>query len=630
MGLPPERGRLLTGRSTRAGVAIACALALGTSAAAQSPPETVPAAEPIVAIEPAPPPPPPAPRPRLAIERLERAWHEPGADLLDRAVAARGAADELGVANLDPLAQAVLWDATAQASELQRAEAAALLAPDLPVAQAALARAQWQAGSFGSAFASARRAIVALHTHFPSWLWLGATAAWLGAAALALGALGFLAARAARALRFVAHDLGDVVEPSAPGFARVAAVAALALVPVALGEGLAGLALGMVALGFVASGRSARVAVGAAALLLVAAIHPLAQSAGARLAAISAEPAVRAGAAAESGFVDTTDALRLDRAVRGADVDPLALVAHAEWKRRAGDFAAADAEYAQLVEATGDVAILSNAAAVKLAMGDPNAAIDLYRRAIDVEPSAQLWFYLSQAHGAAIDVEQHDRALAAAQSMDRDAVSKLTERLARSPMPSAAALPLPQDALRERLLARDVAPAAAPFRARLAPGWIGRSLPVAIGAFALAAVLGALLGARVEPSAGCTDCGAHLCPRCGPPARGDGRCEACQRRRFEGRGAWDKGARSIAERARGFARWCLPGLLAARGAWAGLLVAIAASTALVFGLRGAALLPDPGSVGGAGPLAVAALVAACVAAHAAVAAIAGRIARGRP
>src|SRR5690606_2949577 len=114
-----------------------------------------------------------------------------------------------------------------------------------------------------------------------------------------------------------------------------------------------------------------------------------------------------------------------------ADGDPIAVQALAQWQRRAGDLAAADARYAALLaRAEEDPALLNNAAAVKLALADPEAAIDLYRRALEVRPSALVWFNLSQAHGAAIDVEQHDRALAAAQAMDPEVVRDLTERLA--------------------------------------------------------------------------------------------------------------------------------------------------------------------------------------------------------
>ena len=626
-------------RLARASAGIALLLALGSAAGAQPvASDAAPVAAPLTADPPpaaAPPAPVRAPVQRFAIDRLERAWSEPSSGPLERARRTRAVADEIGIASLDPLARALLWDAAATDSLLDRAQAAVLLAPELPLAQAALAQAEWRSGAPLAAVRSASRAIAALTTQLDGWLWLGATGSLLAALALAAGAGIFLALRGFAAARFVAHDLGDVIEPSMPGFARAALLAGLVLVPVALGEGLAGLALGLVTLGFVARSRSQRVAVGCAALCLVAAIHPLARAAGHRIAAIGADPALVASAAADTGLLDTTDSLRLRRAAGSfapastVEPDPIALMALAEWKRRSGDLAAADAQYAPLVAADdADADLLSNAAAVKLALGDPNAAIDLYRRAIEIAPSALLWFNLSQAHGAAIDVEQHDRALAAAQSLDPVAVSELTKRLAGAHSPFAASVPPSRDRVRERLLATPVDPAALPFRARLAPGWLGRSLPLAVLAFALAAGLGVLLGSRIEPSAGCRDCGAHLCPRCGAAPRGDGRCEACQRRRFEGRGAWDRksASRSVAERARGAALWLFPGLLDRGGSTLGLPIAIAASAAVVFAFRHAAVLPDAGSVGAAGALAFGVATAACVALHLLLAAISGAVA----
>src|SRR5262249_19000811 len=150
-------------------------------------------------------------------------------------------------------------------------------------------------------------------------------------------------------------------------------------------------------------------------------------------------------------------------------------------------------------------------------------------------PSALLWFNLAQAHGAAIDVEQHDRALAAAQAIDPDVVSELTKRLAGARGPYAAASPLAMEVVRAHLRAADAG--ALPLRDSLAPGRLGGSFHLTLAAFALAAALGIGFGARFEPSVGCLDCGAHLCRRCGPAPRGDGRCETCQARRFDARGA---------------------------------------------------------------------------------------------
>lgn len=562
------------------------------------------------------------PRVALAIDRLERAWAEPSANLAERSERTRAVANEIGVGSLDPLARALLWNGSDPTPLRDRAAAAVVLAPDLPLAHGALAAAEWDGGAPGAAFQSATQAVSTLTDHLGAWLWLSLTGWLLAAVALSAGALLFLAARAVAAARFVAHDLGDALEPSMPTFSRVALLLGLVLLPAALGEGLLGVGVGLVALCMIGASREQRIAVALAALCLVVAVHPFAHRAGIAIAAFGAEPTAAAGWAAESGFLDPADALRLTRAVdfnaEPVAADPLALSALAEWKRRSGELATADAYYARLLSSGDtDVAVLSNAAVLKIELGDPQAAIGLYLRAIASAPSALLWFNLAQAHGAAIDVEQHDRALAAAQSMDPSLVSELTKRLAGARGPYGAASPLPQSWLRERMLGGELDPAALPLRGVLAPGWLGRSLGATLAAFALAAALGLALGMRFEPSVGCLDCGAHLCRRCGTVPRGDNRCESCQRRRFEDRAAWDRSRRSLGERVLALVHRVLPGLIggAGRGAAFGLVVALAMSGAVVFCFGHARVLPDPGSVGVAGALAFTAAAAACVGLH---------------
>jgi hypothetical protein len=69
---------------------------------------------------------------------LERAWRHGGSELPERARQLRSAALEAGIWSLDPAARALLRDSSLGTS-LERAEAAALLAPELPAAQSALA-----------------------------------------------------------------------------------------------------------------------------------------------------------------------------------------------------------------------------------------------------------------------------------------------------------------------------------------------------------------------------------------------------------------------------------------------------------------------------------------------------------
>ena len=264
----------------------------------------------------------------------------------------RAVADELDVASLDPLARAALFDPASGASARDRAEAAVLLAPGLPLAHAARARAAWESGSFLDAFEAAGAAIATLPQHLESWLWLGATASVLALFALVAGAVAFLLARGVATARFAAHDFGDLLEASMPSFARIAGVAAIVLVPVAFGEGVAGLALGLFALALCTRAREARIAVAVAVACLLGALYPLGEIAGRRVAAVAAPiRSLLASRAAETGFVDPLDAARLARAGEKsleADGDPIVAQALAQWERGAGDLAAADARYAAL------------------------------------------------------------------------------------------------------------------------------------------------------------------------------------------------------------------------------------------------------------------------------------------
>ncbi|MBS1104992.1 MAG: hypothetical protein H6Q91_494 [Deltaproteobacteria bacterium] len=239
----------------------------------------------------------PAPAPRLpgpVIERIERAWSGEAENLADRARRTRAAADETGVASVDSLARALVFGGGDLGTPEQRAEAAVLLAPDLPAAHAALARARFASGSLGGAASSALGAIGALSRSLDGWLWLAATGWVLLHFALAGGALLYLGARGLASVSHAAHDLGDRIEPSMPEFSRVALLAALTLLPAALGEGVAGAALVLFVLASWQGSRAQQIALATAALLLVAAIHPVAQRAGAQLSAIGARtPASR-------------------------------------------------------------------------------------------------------------------------------------------------------------------------------------------------------------------------------------------------------------------------------------------------------------------------------------------------
>ncbi len=599
--------------------------------------EPAPALDPILVANP-----PPFPRlPGPVIDRIDRAWNEGSRALRDRAARTRAVADEVGVDSVDSLGRALVFGGKDLGTFEERAEAAVLLAPDLPAAHAALARARFASGSLGAAFASAIDAIASLPRTIDGWLWLGAVGGVLSLFALAGGALVYIGARGLASLSNAAHDLGDRIESSMPDFSRAALVAALVLLPAAFGEGVVGAGLALFVFAWCQSARAQRIALACAAILLVIAIHPVANLAGARFAAIGADPIVAAAVAADAGALDPVAAARLARSAS----DPLATYALAAWERRSGDLAGADARLtALLTRASDDPVVLASAASTKIALGAPKEAVELYRRAIATEPSALLWFNLSQAHGRAIDVEQHARALAAAaQSLDLDTVRELTTRLGRSRGTSVADLPMPQERLRDRLANAGAIVAADRLRSALAPGWLGRSTWIAAIAFAAAAVLGTALSRRFQTSTNCLDCGTRLCPHCGTAheAIRDGvaaapRCESCRSRRIEMRATagWEPrvhGARAWRVRAANAVGMMLPGLAgrsASRPAL-GLIAALCAAGAVAFGLGSNAVLPDPARVGGAGAITFGLATLFCVVLYVAITLLSARLDRRR-
>jgi tetratricopeptide (TPR) repeat protein len=555
----------------------------------------------------------------LALERLERAWWQtPAMPLEARVERVRAAADAVGVTDVEPLARALLIDPSL-GSRRERAAGAVRLAPGLPAAQIARAQAEWSGGAgIGSALPALQRALFALPRHVESRLWFEATLVTLGFAAVFAAGWLWIAARGLRAATHAGHDLSHGIDPNMPDFAKAAAVATLILLPAALGEGLLGVALSLFALGLWASDARQRRALAAAALLVVVALGPLASAAGRALGAFSADPTVFAALSSETGWLDPAEALRLERA--SAAGDPLATQALARHARRTGDLSRARALSAQLLSNSQAVtpSVLHDAAQVQLALGDVAGAVELYQRAIELRPSADLWFNLAQAHVRAIDMDSHGAALAAAQALDPQRASVLTRRLAESDE-TLVDLPLESAALRARLWAAAGPAPGAELRAWVAPGVLGAWPWLSALAFVGLATAATTLARRRTPSRPCTDCATRLCARCRSGEPSDGLCADCARRRLEARhgGPWElRGERSgAAALLATFARRAaplLPGLSESeprRPGWSLAALTALASAVLLWAGRDS-ILSDPAAVGGAGPLAVAALAGA--------------------
>jgi tetratricopeptide (TPR) repeat protein len=383
-------------------------------------------------------------------------------------------------------------------SPLERAELAVELAPELPAAHAALARARLEGWQLGGAWAALREAIEVAPHHLEARLWLEANAyAALFAAGFA-AALGFLALAAIAAFPRFARDLARLRELPAPSAAALAV--AIVLLPAALGEGLAGLGLGLLCFALVNGSAWRRLSTLSAAALLLTALFPLLERRAESYAALALDPAVRAAWATEQG---TPTAADLARVTRAAEHDPVAGRALALRLARQGALDEAGRRFADLRREDHSSELLANSAAVSLLRGDVDEAIALYEQAVEGSSSALLRFNLAQAYGRAIRFDAQDLALSEAQLLDPDVLVDLNRRYNGQDGVLVAYLPLPAGRALERLHDPDGTRfLAASLRRALAPGVLGESRGDAVVALWLAAAAGLLLGAVLARLAG--------------------------------------------------------------------------------------------------------------------------------
>jgi len=549
--------------------------------------------------------------------RFAREWSRADRPLAERVEATRTAALELGLRNVEPAARTLLASQPEDVDELEAARAAARLAPDLPAAQMSLARALAREGQVMAALRASLAAGRALLDNLEASLWLYASASWAAASALLWGSLGFLLLAAVAMGRGAAHDLGDRISERMPDFSRVALLCALGLAPAVAGEGALGVALGALAVVAYAGRRPAAVGL-LAALALGIGLHPLARETGRALGAYEADPVALAAHAVQHGVASPMD---LSRLARAADRDPLAARALAMGIKRQGHLEEADVRYqALLATDPDDPVLLNNAANVRLALGDTEGAIDLYRRAAAELDSAVVWFNLSQARGVALQVVELDEALARAQALDPELIEDFSQVQERA-VHFVADLPVPAAHVRARVLgSSDGGAIAAELRRSLAPGWAGSSPAATAAALAGALALGLGLRVLTRASGGCERCGALVCPRCHPAGAGRALCESCHTLIHPPKGT-DRALRAaraeeLRRREERMRRLGLVAALAipgAAGLWAGrpLLAwaGCAAAAAVAFAWAAGGWIPDPLVVGAAGPVAFGSLSA---------------------
>ncbi len=538
-------------------------------------------------------------------------WSNSDGDFAERVESTRSAALELGLRNVEGAARALLVEPPPEGA-VAGARAAVRLAPDLPAAHMALAGALLREEyALGGAFRAALDAVAAFDRHLEASLWLHASVPHAAGLALAGAAGLFLLLMALGVAREAAHDLGDRLSEETPAFARAALLALVVLLPLALGEGPFGLALGLLVVVAAYGSTGTRVAAAVAAALGVLGLHPILDQAGRGAGALGADPVARAAHVAEHGLASPMELARLQAA---ADDNPLAGRALALGMKRRGQLREADLRYGELLDADPEnTVLLNNAANVRLGLGDVEGAIELYQEALDRDPdSAVGWFNLSQAWGVALRVVELDEALAEAQELDPELVVDLSEIQGRATH-FVADLPIPTEVVRSRLLeAADGPTIGAILRRPFAPGLLSRTPVGAAAACAVALGLGMLAGSVARRSRRCDRCDARVCPRCDPQGSSPSLCDGCSRlfQRSESTDPALRAARFAALRKKQDRRekiqqalsLLVPGLAGAVAGRSGLALVgcLGFATAVVFWLLRAGNVPDPLAAGSAG------------------------------
>jgi len=453
---------------------------------------------------------------------VERAWFGAGVGLAARAAAVRRPALSLGIDNFDSAARALIGSGD-PGNELSNAMLAVRLAPDLPVAHMALARQHWAEGSRGDAFNEVVSAVMSMPRNLEASVWVVGSLLTMLALVLVLGPLMFIASVGVGFFGRGAHDLGDLSPVALPGFARFALLCILLLVPLLLGEGIAGLTLVLFSIGMVYGGSRHRMALVLAATLFVLGLYPVSQLASTVLRGLDADPIAAAALAVAQGTETRPDLERLEAAAGSDFVAAHALAVHA---RRAGDTEDAVRLYSELQAAyPREAVVLGNYANIQFGLGDNETAAVLYERSAALLDSAVIMFNLSQAYARMFKIEEFEGAMRVAQGMDGSLVADLS-RVGDANF--VADIPFPMGQLRSRFFesARHIA-APADGIELLLPGWLGSGWLQIAGAFALMAMISVFLSGRFDQASACSRCGKRICARCDGTVWNSETCDGC-------------------------------------------------------------------------------------------------------
>jgi tetratricopeptide (TPR) repeat protein len=544
--------------------------------------------------------------------RFEQAWFEGGASLGERALNARRVALSLGIRNADAAARALIAAESSDEKRLSKHLLAVRLAPDLPVAWMGLAREKWRNGDYRETISLTITGLIAIPRNLEASVWLVGSSLLMIAVVLISSSLVFIFAVAVGHVRDLAHDLGDLVSSGMPGFSRAAFLAALLLLPLALGEGLMGLALTLFGVGIVYGSSRHRMAISLAAALLIIGIYPMLQAAGLVLDTFEADPVATASLAVVQGTVGDNQ-LEILRAA-DADNDLMAKQMLAVHARRIGNLEEARARNEALVRSQGgDPLALVALGKMAFDAGNTDNAIAYFEKAQALHESPLLYFDLSQAYARAFRMEDYEYSMSRAQELGAKQVFELS-RMGDTDF--VVDMPYPIAPIRNRMLAAADGRALSDKVAKLlAPGLLGRSWVDPSASFLLLGLIGVVLAGKFEKASVCTRCGKRICGRCDDGMWSSDLCDGCHHlyNRPQNTDPDLRVARlqELANRearlnkVRLFASLIVPGasgLIARRPdlGFVGILFFAAAAVFFVFS-RG--IVPDPLAVGTAGTLA---------------------------
>lgn len=459
----------------------------------------------------------------IAREQVIAAWVEAPEAPYARAAALRRVRLELGMGDLLAPARVIQSSATEEDPEIYTAFARNL-APGAPSVWIAHASALARSGDIGAATKAMTAAIVSVAQNLSAQLWLFENLTFLLLVVVLAASLGFISLAALQVFPHAAHDFGDLLAGRrTPAFARSAALAALILVPLALGEGVIGLALALFVVAFAYGKTRQRNMLVMAAVMLVIGLHPLAQVVSIATTLVDQDPVARSVMAVVAGTETRADVERLEAVVED---DVAAAHALAYRTRRYGLEELSRTHLDALGEREpSDGFVLVAQGNIEMRRGETESAIGFYERAVEQVSSATLYFDLSQAYAKAFRMEEYEATLVRAQGMDAGVVAALSS-LGDSDL--VADLPFPIGLLQDRFIALTMSQDAQfDLAAALAPGRLGERWFVTAGAFVLAALFGLLFADRFDHATRCDRCGHRICTRCEETVWSEEICEDC-------------------------------------------------------------------------------------------------------